>query len=689
MRGCRRFASNLEILNHPARVNYPLKRVGARGSGQWQRVTWDEALDDIAKRLEELKGLYGPETLATCIAAPRNQYWPLHRFLNLFGSPNNVGVGNICWNPGIWVHSLTYGWPIETELDPESTACVVMWGINPAASDNSLLWRTLLQYRENGGTLIVVDPRYTLTAAKASKWLPIRPGTDGALALAMINVIIEEKLYDRDFVSRWCTGFELLSERARAYHPDKMAEITGIPSRDIVETSFSFATRKPASFFSGLGIDQSGYNCTQTLRSLAILRAITGNLDERGACHLSEAPDFIPECKLELFDMLSPEQREKRLGREYFPLQSYEGYNRLTQFTRLHGKTLPARYLTSAHPHLVWQAMSTGKPYPIRALTVTSSNPLLSQPNTRLVHAALRSLDLLVVLELFMTPTASLADYVLPAAGSLEQPVLQTNAGVANVAYGGEAALSPLFERKPVFFFWRDLGRRCGQRQYWPWETMEDAMDEIFAPAGLTWKEFCQTGLYSPPQAYQKYKTKGFATPSGKVELYSTILKEMGYDPLPAYVPRDDNSGQYPLRLVAGVRCQPYYTSELRQVEKLRRSRPRPIAEMSAVTANALGLENGDTVWIENPAGRIQHTLRLTEMVPDMVSVEYGWWYPEQPLEEPSLGGVWQSNANVLTSAAVEACDPILGQWSYRTLSCRVYKVKEIEKYDSSASTML
>jgi anaerobic selenocysteine-containing dehydrogenase len=265
--------------------------------------------------------------------------------------------------------------------------------------------------------------------------------------------------------------------------------------------------------------------------------------------------------------------------------------------------------------------MVTGKPYPIRALTVLASNPLLSQPNTALVHQALTNLDLLVVLELFPTPTTALADYVLPMAGTLEQPVLQTNAGVANIAYGGTAALPPLFARRHNFYFWRDLGRRCGQQPYWPWETLEEALDEIFAPAGLNWQEFCRTGLYAPPRHYRKYRTQGFATPSGKVELYSAILEEMGYDPLPAYVPRNDGAEPYPLRLVTGVRCQPYYASELRQIAALRRRRPQPVAEMAAVTAGALRLADGDHVWIESPQGRIQQVLRLREMVPDTVSV--------------------------------------------------------------------
>ncbi len=680
MRRCRRFASNRELLDHPSRINHPRKRVGERGSGRWQRVTWDEALDDIAARLKGLKARYGAETVATCIGAPHSTYWPLHRFLNLFGSPNNIGIGHICWNPAIWVHSITCGWHIAPELEPGLTRCALLWGVNPAQSDNSLFWDTVVRYGEGGGKLIVIDPRRTETAARADIWLPVKPGSDGALALAMLHVIIEEDLYDHDFVENRCHGFEPLRRRVLDYPPERVAALTGIEADAITGVARRLATLKPATIFSGLGIDQSGRNCTQTLRSLAILRAVTGNLDEPGACHLSEKPDFIPEGELELSELLPPEQREKGLSSRHFRLPTWEGYERLSQFTQRHGKRLPARYLTSAHPHLAWQAMVKGEPYPVRALLVMASNPLLTQADTGLVYRALKGLDLLVALEMFLTPTAMLADYVLPAAGSLEQAALQTNGGVANIAYGGAAAVPPLYERRPDFAFWRELALRCGQEGYWQWRTMEEALDDIFAPAGLSWDEFCPTGLYAPEPSYRKYERDGFATPSGRVELYSSLLEELGGDPLPGYVPPDDESPDYPLALITGVRHQPYYATGFRQVERLRRLRPEPVAEMAAATSGRLGLRDGERIWVETPRGRIQHRLGVADMLPGVVSVEFGWWYPEQPSEEPSLGGLWRSNANLLTSADVEKCDPVLGQWSYRSLSCRVYRAGEEKK---------
>ena len=330
--------------------------------------------------------------------------------------------------------------------------------------------------------------------------------------------------------------------------------------------------------------------------------------------------------------------------------------------------------MTSTHPHLAWRAMITGEPYPIRAMICMASNPLLCQADTKQVYQALKGLDLLVTLEKFMTPTAMLSDYVIPITGGFEQSVVQMNGGVANIMYGGAAAIDPLYERCSDFDFWMALGKRCGQENYWPWDSLDGAMNDVLAPTGTTWEEFCETGLYAPEPVYMKYKYQGFATPSGKIELYSTLLEEAGHDPLPAYREAPHADFRNDLLLITGVRKQPYYSSEFRQIESLRRRHPHPCAEMCAETAHFLGLKDGDAVWIETKQGRIRHLLTLVEMTPNAVSVELGWWYPEQPAAEPELGGMWEANANVLTSADNELCDPILGQWSFRSIPCRVYK---------------
>lgn len=682
-RGCRRWRAILEFLDHPDRVNYPLKRVGERGSGAWERVSWEEALDDIAARLKELRDRLGAESLATSIGGPHAVYWPLHRFMNLFGSPNNMGIGQICWNPGVWMNTITYGWPIENELDPETTACAVLWGTNPAESDNNLFWRTVQAYRRSGKPLIVVDPRRTKTASLASLWLPVRPGTDPYLAFGLLHVILSEGIYDCWFVRKWCRGFEQLEEYISPFTSGVVAEMTGVDEGRLVEAARLFATRTPASLISGRGIDQLGPNTPPVHQALAILRAVTGNVDIPGASHIGEMPDFLPEVELELSDRLPESQRQKQLNREHLLLQSYPGYDRLRRVTQSAGYRLPERYLTSAHPDLVWRAMVTGDPYPIRALIVMGSNPLLTQADSRQVYQALKSLDLLVALEYFKTPTAMLADYILPAAGCLERPLFQTHAGIANIAYGGEQAVDPYYERRADFYFWRELGIRLDQGEWWPWQTFREALESVLSPAGLCWEEFCETGLYYRPSPYQKHertepgngKKNGFATPSGKVELAPQILAELGYPQLPTPSPALSPVDGFPLRLITGARKQPYYASSYRQVASLREAHPEPRAEISPATAARLGLEDGCPVLVETKHGKAQFTLKLAEMYDEVVSIEYGWWYPEMPSKEPQLGGMWISNANLLTGASIETSDRLIGTWKYNGLLCRVVPV--------------
>jgi len=689
-RGCRRWQAMLEFLDHPARMNYPLRRAGERGSGEWQRVSWTEALDGIAGRLQALRTHFGPETLATCIGGPHATYWPLHRFMNLFGSPNNMGIGQICWNPGVWIQTLTYGWPVENELDPRTTACAILWGTNPAESDNNLFWRTICKYRRTGKPLIVIDPRRTRTATLATHWLAIRPGTDPYLALGLLHVIVRDQLWDSQFVDSWCHGFEPLSKHVAPYTPESVEAITGVEAGALVQVAHLYAAQTPATIISGRGIDQLGDNTAPAHQALAILRAITGNVDVPGACHIGEMPDFTAEIDLELSDELPEAQRQKSLNRVLL-LQSNAGYERVRQATGRAGRRLPMRYLTSAHPNLVWRAMLTGEPYPVRALVVMGSNPLLTQADTRLIYRALKSLDLLVALEYFQTPTAMLADYILPAAGGLERPLFQTHAGIANIAYGGDAAVAPYYDRRSDYYFWRELALRLGQAERWPLETLQQALAETLATAGVSWQEFCASGLYYRPSPYYKHEQVdtatglkvGFGTPSGKIELYSDILDALGADPLPAPRAPAHANPDFPLQLLTGARKQPFYASSYHQLAALRSTGAEPQAEMSAETAAKCGVVDGCTVIVETEHGHASFIARIIEMRPDVVSIDYGWWFPELRASEPDLGGIWISNANLLTSADIEASDSLIGTWTYNGLPCRVTVVPEIQvKYD-------
>ena len=674
MAACKRWPMNVAALDAPDRVNWPLRRVGERGSGKWERVSWETALDDIAARLLALADESGPETLASAIGGPHASFWPLHRFMNLFGSPNNMGIGQICWNPRVWMDMVTFGWSVEADIVPGLTDCLVLWGTNPAQSDNSAFWRHIRAYAEGEGALVVVDPRRTEAAALADVWLPVRPGTDAVLALGLLNVIIGERLYDASFVDAWCSGFDELARAVAPLAPEAVAVTCGVPADDIRRAARLFATGRASALVSGRGIDQIGAAVAPTHRALCCLRAITGNVDKPGACVLAEAPDFTSELAMEMSDAMPASCRAAALGPYRTPLQSYAGYDALRALTERLGRTPPMRYLTSAHPDLVLRAMEEGRPYPIRALIVQATNPLLTYGDTSRVRRALSALDLLVVLEYRLTPTAQLADYVLPIAGALERPVLQVHGGIANAAYGGPAAVAPYYERRCDYDVFRELGRRLGQAEFWPEETLEDAFAAQLAPTGLSWEEFCAVGTYWPQPAYAKHETLGedghpvgFATTTGKIELASEFLPARGGSRLPEPVLGGPKAPRRSLTLITGARRQPYNASMYFENPRFRDGAAAPEATVSPACAEALGLREGDAVEVVTDAGTARFVLKMAEMRDDVVSVDYGWWHPEWGADE-RLGGMDESNANHLTRC--EAAEPMIGSWSYNAIPC-------------------
>ncbi len=691
--GCRRWRMNLAALDGADRVNHPLRRVDERGANQWERVSWDEALDDIAARLRDLAAEHGPETLASAIGGPHASFWPLHRFMNLFGSPNNMGIGQICWNPRIWMDALTFGWTVEADITPGLTECLFIWGTNPAQSDNSAFWRAIIQFSKTEASLVVIDPRRTQVAALADIWLPVRPGTDCTLALAFMHVIIEEGLVDRAFVDEWCHGFEELAAHVRPYTPARAAEECGVSEDDIVRAARLFGSAQAAALVSGRGIDQVGVNVAPTHRAICCLRAITGNVDKQGACVLAEASDFVPEVDMEMTDALAAEHRARCLNTQRTPLQCYEGYGKARKLTEKLGRRLPERYLTSAAPDLVLHAMETGEPYPVRALIVNATNPLITYADTHRVFKAFMGLDLIVVLDYYMTPTASIADYVLPIAGAIERPIFQVHGGVANNGYGGPAAVAPYYERRTDYEVFRELGIRLGQADAWPQETLEDAFAAQLAPTGMDWEDYCRIGLYYQPPAYGKHlipgpdgKPQGFATTTGKVELASEFLPQVGGTRLPEpgghlslcsseLVERAQVEGGAHLRMITGSRKQPYNASMYFNNPEFRAKSPVPVVEMSEATAERLGLHPGDTVEVATDQGSARFELATARMRDDLVNVDYGWWHPEWEPGAPAFGGMWESNVNCLTTC--ELAEPMIGTWSYNDIDCVIKRVDE------------
>ncbi len=700
---CRRWRMNIDKLYDESRVNYPLRRVGERGSGKFERVSWEEAISDISTRLKALVDEYGPWTVASAIGGPHTVYWPLHRFMNLLGSPNNMGIGPICWNPRIWMDTLTYGWSIECDFRPDETGCLILWGTNPAESDNSLFWSNISQFAKNGGNLIVVDPRLCMSARHASVWLHPYPGTDTVLAYAMARVLIEEDLIDREFVDEWCYGFDEFKQAAFARTLDEAATITSCSVDDIRKAAHLFGSNLPSALISGRGVDQIGPNVAPLHRVLASLRALVGCVDVPGGCHINTYPRFMSELELEMSADLPMESREHGLNEDK-GLQSYTGYARVWPRLATHGRYLPMRYLTSVLPVRVWNAAITGEPYRVSALFCNAANPMVTYADTRLVHEALQSMELVVDLNYIITPTGQMADYILPAASAVERPVFQAQGGVSDFCYGGPAAVEPQYERKEDYQIFRELGLAMGQDpSLWPAENLTQELTRVVERVGMDWESFKTIGMSAGPSSYYKHlypnsqtgEQMGFATQSGKIELANPFLDDLGaglvasWFPVPGvHAPIEGASGKEGsvpgawrpdgdcVTLITGARKQPYWASCYFEVESFRKAHPKPTIEMSAATAQRLGLAQDDACLVsrvDTPNVQITLYVCITDMVDDVASAEYGWWYPEKTMGEPGLSGCYENNVNLLTRGTVDMePEPLIGTWIYNGIPCRI-----------------
>jgi len=473
----------------------------------------------------------------------------------------------------------------------------------------------------------------------------------------MLNVIICEEIYDKAFVDQWTFGFKRLTERIRRYPPEWAEKITEVPADTIRRAARLFAATRPATMEWGVALEHTP-NCLQTVRAVAMLPGITGNIDIPGGWIfgtgvIHDVPNLV--------ENLSDEARRRRLGAdEYRVLAGVKSF------------------FPSAHIPAVFKAMRTGDPYPVKAFLVFGNNSLVSYANSRKVYASLRNLDFISVMDIYMTPTAELADIVLPAATWLE---IDEVVGVPFIAFNyvlAQQKIVTVGQARPDEEVFIDLARRLNLPV--GVEPLEDIYDAQLSKLGINFAQLKEKGWATLPFKYRKYEKKGFRTPSNKVELYATILEKQGYDPLPYYqeppespISTPELLNEYPLVLTTGGRTQYFFHSEYRQIPSLRKKDPDPIVEIHPRTADAGGIQDGDRVWIETRRGRIQQRAKVTDGIkPDVVNVQHGWWFPE---DESPEHGVWRSNANVLTSNA-PPYDPGMGTYQLRALLCRVYKAE-------------
>jgi anaerobic selenocysteine-containing dehydrogenase len=653
-RFCRRAGVGLERLYSPARLLYPQKRAGEKGQGRWERISWEEALDTVAQTLIEAKQEYGAESVCLAKGAYSKTADYVSRLGNTFGTANVTSIDNTCYIPSASARLMTYGFDGMPDVGggPE---CLLLWGNSP----NPPL-------REDA-KLIVVNALETAAAKRADVWLQPRPGTDLALALGVLSVIVDEKLYDQEFVDRWTVGFDRLQSHVREYTPEAVAAITWVPAEKIVAAARLFAGSHPGCLWNG-NASEDTYNSTQCARALAIIQAICGNLDVPGGTVHVEGTILLEGTGRDiLHDVLPRDQNLQKLGAEagYFP--PHELWDSIVW------KPVEIR------PQHVVDAILEGKPYPVRALGVFASNPVLTWSNSRRVYEALKTVNFLFVSDLTMTPTAALADIVLPVASYLE-----TDAVVVTRRDGGVFQLEPqqrvveIGECRSDLEIISGLAARLGLGEYFA-EDLPTLLDRYLEPMGMTFEELRRRpGVASSWVKYRKHLERGFNTPSGKVEVYSSLCEQWGYEPLPLYhePPETPASApemleKYPL-VVTSTHGANYVHSQDRYLHELRAKEPEPLAGIHFDTAADLGIAEGDPVFIENPRGRIKQKATLTTGVdPRVVSVGYGWWFPERG--EAEMFGWDEANLNVLTDDR-PPYSPEMGSPKMRGFLCRVYR---------------
>jgi anaerobic selenocysteine-containing dehydrogenase len=637
-----------------------VRRVGPKGSGKWERISWDEALDTIAEKINGYKADFGPESIVMGYGTGRENEAVIYRFANLLGTPNVLTAGHLCYGPRISTSIITCGSNpiVDYENHPE---CIMVWGNNLViGNSDEYKGESLSTTLDHGAKLIVVDPRMTRLAARADVWLQLRPGTDTALALGMLNYIIQEALYDKAFVADHVHGWEAFVERCSEYPLDKVEEITWVPRDKIIEAARIYAEADTAGIQWGVAIEQQ-INCADNNRCLMALMAITGNLDKKGGQVLFKTPKIRNVGQFGAHKMISEEQKAKRLGGDRFRL---------------------AHHFAIMNPKAVWDAILTEEPYPVKMTFFISSNPVLTRANAAEVYRALEKVEFMAVADFFITPTAELADIVLPAATWLEMDYV-ADFWKRHGYILPRRKVVEIGECRSDHAMLNDLAHRVGQGEHW-WDDFEQALDYILEPMGINWEEFKKMDYARGELTYEKYKTKGFSTPTGKVELYSTKLEEWGYDPLPAYrepvespVSTPALQEEYPFILVTGARSPGYFHTENFQSDWLRESTPDPCVEIHPETAKELGIRDNDWVTIESLRGKAKQRAKIFPGIHrQVVGAQHAWWYPEK--RDPGHG--WNdSNINALTDNSYASCDPAMGATSVRTLLCKIYKSENQE----------
>ena len=668
---CIRGLHSKEIVYSTDRLKYPLLRKGEKGEGNFERITWDEAIDRIVRAFQKTKDEYGARAVMSyfgrgsfesnildVFGAPDPAGQGVTGFLYPFGSPNGTGVSSVCAvSYNLLAAIPTIGASMHALYpDFENADLLVVWGTNPPTDSPPDKVKKVLAAKKRGARIVVIDHMRSTMAKLADQWIGIRSGTDGALALSMMHVIVNERLYDEAFVRDWTTGFEDLRSYVQQFPPDKAEEITRVPKETIFELARSVAGSKAALLmYTGLEYSNCG---VQSIRAALCLWAMTGNLDVSGGLVFRpRSPARFPRIRLD------PPQGVKPIGADKYPYFC----------DMLHS----AQFMEAP------RAILQGDPYPVKTLLVFGASLLTSLPDPEMWKECFKKLDFMVVYDRFMTADAMYADIVLPATTNYENLGYQRYPG--GYCQLRQRVIEPIGEAKSGYTFLVTLAKGLGYGDLFP-ATDEERLKFAFETGPVSLEE-----LKTHPegvkfdvgrQEYRKYARgllrkggePGFNTPSGKVELASSILEKYGYDALPLYVEPIEGPlsspglyRKYPLVFNSGARLQSAFRSQHLNIPGLLKLQPKPQVLIHPVDAKARGIEDDDRVWVESPRGRVGFWAKVTDdVMTGQVEVNVGGG-------SPIHAEAWrEANTNYLTD--YKNRDPISGFPVYKALLCEVRK---------------
>ena len=597
---CAKGNAGIQTVYDPDRLKYPLIRSGERGSGQWRRATWEEALDYIAEKLTAIKDEHGPEAVLFSSTEGFQEEFFL-KFAEAFGSPNTVRHPTLCLASTNNAMFNTFG--AVPHFDLRNADYVIFSGANRLESLLTPDSVDIIEGKSRGHYHVVIDPRFTASAAKANKWVPIMPGTDLAFALALIHMLIREDKYDKQFVEKYTHGFDKLAEHVRDYTPEWAAVETGIPAEIIHDICRGFMASLPRSvFYSGRRGSWTD-NDTQFRRAIAIVNAISGAWDREGGLTV---PRKITLGELLVFPPDDPEAERVDNIKEEFPLAN-----------RRDGVYVTLR------EHVIKE-----DPYPVKGWMIYKQNPLQSVPNSGRTREMMAKMDLIVSIDIIPNDTAWESDVILPEATYLERnDPLHSLSGLEPVVALRQQVIAPMYESRPNFDIMKDLAGRLDLDMYFDF-TIDEWIKEQTSELPVDLAELKRTGFYADGKGpvFGKTREDGFRfrTKTGKIEIFSERYADKGYDPLPVYKrPKKKPSGHYYLLT---ARCVNYTHSSLQNNPWLMEVGNHFMAHIHPEVARRHGISQGDTVILRSPYGEVQTPVFVTERVhPDVVCIPHGF----------------------------------------------------------------